>query len=74
MVSTFEKYFVYYCFHYDLDFNDLDFNDLDYNDLDFNDLDFNNYELKDEKNIYNSNIEYYNKKIMGLIFRNLSLF
>ena len=64
MVSTFEKYFVYYCFHYDLDFNDLDFNDLD----------FNNYELKDEKNIYNSNIEYYNKKIMGLIFRNLSLF
>ena len=59
MVSTFEKYFVYYCFHYDLDFNDLDFN---------------NYELKDEKNIYNSNIEYYNKKIMGLIFRNLSLF
>ena len=64
MVSTFEKYFVYYCFHYDLDFNDLDFNDLD----------FNNYELKDEKNIYNSNIDYYNKKIMSLIFRNLSLF
>jgi hypothetical protein len=61
MVSTFEKYFVYYCFHYDLDFNDLDFNDLD----------FNNYELKDEKNIYNSNIDYYNKKIMSLIFRNL---
>ena len=61
MMSTFEKYFVYYCFHYDLDFNDLDFNDLD----------FNNYELKDEKNIYNSNIDYYNKKIMGLIFRNL---
>lgn len=61
MVSTFEKYFVYYCFHYDLDLNDLDFNDLD----------FNNYELKDEKNIYNSNIDYYNKKIMSLIFRNL---
>ena len=61
MMSTFEKYFVYYCFHYDLDFNDLDFNDSD----------FNNYELKDEKNIYNSNIDYYNKKIMDLIFRNL---
>ncbi len=66
MMSTFEKYFVYYCFHYDLDFNDLDFNDSN-----FNDLDFNNYELKDEKNIYNSNIDYYNKKIMSLIFRNL---
>ncbi len=66
MMSTFEKYFVYYCFHYDLDFNDLDFNDSDFNDLDFND-----YELKDEKNIYNSNIDYYNKKIMSLIFRNL---
>jgi len=65
-MSTFEKYFVYYCFHYDLDFNDLDFNDSN-----FNDLDFNNYELKDEKNIYNSNIDYYNKKIMSLIFRNL---
>ena len=62
MVSTFEKYFVYYCFYYNFDY--FDFNDLDFNDFDFNDLDSDS----EKKNIYNSNVDYYNKKIMDLIF------
>lgn len=56
MVSTFEKYFVYYCFYYN--FDDLDFNDF------YSVLDSDN----EKKNIYNSNVEYYNKKIMDLLF------
>jgi hypothetical protein len=54
MVSTFEKYFVYYCFYYDLGFDDLEFDLV--------------LDLDNEKNIYYSNIDYYNKKIMDLIF------
>jgi hypothetical protein len=57
MVSTFEKYFVYYCFFFDLGFDDLE--------SDIYDLVL---DLDNEKNIYNSNIDYYNKKIMDLIF------
>ena len=63
MVSTFEKYFVYYCFYYN--FDDLDFNDLKIDFYDFYSvLDLDN----EKKNIYNSNVDYYNKKIMDLIF------
>ena len=54
MVSTFEKYFVYYCFYYDLDFD----NDLVLDSV----LDFDN-----EKKSLESNVDYYNKKIMDFL-------
>ena len=54
MVSTFEKYFVYYCFYYDLGFDDLELDLV--------------LDLDNEKKSLESNINYYNKKIMDLIF------
>jgi hypothetical protein len=56
MVSTFEKYFMYYCFFYDLEFDDLE--------LVFN----NSIDYEYEKKSLQTKVAYYNKKIMNLIF------